>query len=249
MKWIFAFLFLIAFTLPACSAQSFTLDQGANQAAPANETADAVVKPSGGEEVQISEDAGGYARAFYRAWEANDYLGMYSLLAPQSQALVDSASFVARYDEAMKTAAVQQVSAQPVSLMQEGDTAEFGVLVTWDTAVMGPISRDYTVPLVYDDGRWGIVWDEGLILPELAGGNRLSMETVVPSRASIYDIGGYALAYQGRAIGLGIIPGQIQDEAGMLAALAPILEKEPDEIKEMYAAAEPDWYVPIVDIQ
>ena len=30
----------------------------------------------------VTEDAAGYARAFYRAWETGDYLGMYSLLAP-----------------------------------------------------------------------------------------------------------------------------------------------------------------------
>ena len=30
----------------------------------------------------ITEDPAGYARAFYRAWEMGDYLGMYSLLTP-----------------------------------------------------------------------------------------------------------------------------------------------------------------------
>src|SRR5690606_26941219 len=37
----------------------------------------------------ITEAAEGVARAFYRAWEDGDYAGMYSLLSPQSQALVD----------------------------------------------------------------------------------------------------------------------------------------------------------------
>ena len=47
-------------------------------------------------EAPIDEDPAGYARAFYRAWEAGDYLGMYSLLAPSSQGLIDSASFIQR---------------------------------------------------------------------------------------------------------------------------------------------------------
>ncbi|MEJ2752937.1 MAG: NTF2-like N-terminal transpeptidase domain-containing protein, partial [Chloroflexota bacterium] len=115
----------------------------------------------------VEEDAGGYARAFYTAWENEDYLGMYSLLSPQSQAIVDSDSFIARYDEAMMTAGVQSLHAQPLSLVQNGDRATFGVRVTCETAVVGPIERDFTVPLVYDDGRWGINWNEGLILPEL----------------------------------------------------------------------------------
>jgi penicillin-binding protein 2 len=162
--------------------------------------------------------------------------------------LVGSDDFVARYDEAMKTAAVQSVHAQPLSLVQEGDQAEFGVRLTLETAIVGPITRDFTVPLVYEDDRWGIVWSEGLILPELEGGNRLLMETKIPSRASIYDKDAYALAFQGKAVSLGIIPGQIQDEAGLLAALSPLLYKTPEEIKTLYATALPDWYVPIGDI-
>jgi len=212
------------------------------------ETTVSPTSDSQGTEEPISEDAGGYARAFYRAWEAQDYIGMYSLLAPRSQALVDSSSFFQRYDEAMKTAAVQEVNAQPVSLIQEGEEAGFGVRVTWETAVVGPISRDYTVPLVYEDGRWGIIWHEGLILPELEDGNRLVMEYKVPSRAGVYDNEGYALAFQGKAISLGIVPGQIEDEGGLLSTLSSVLGKTPEEIKEMYASAEPDWYVPIGDI-
>ena len=246
MKWFYAFLLLLAFTGAACGGSApLAPDPGRPTVPTESNTSGSNTQT---EEEAVDEDAGGYARAFYRAWEAQDFIGMYSLLAPRSQALVDSGSFIQRYDEAMKTAAVQEVIAQPVSLVQEGKNAQFGVRVTWNSAVVGPISRDYTIPLVYEEGRWGIVWDEGLILPELAGGNRLTMEHVVPSRAGIYDIGGYALAFQGKAISLGIVPGQIQDETGLLNTLSPILDKTPEEIKEMYASASPDWYVPIGDI-
>jgi penicillin-binding protein 2 len=248
MKRTYLFFILLAVIVTACGGAGLPFVQDASEPIPPMEIANPGGNSPSTTEEPISEDAGGYARAFYRAWEAQDYVGMYSLLAPQSQALVDSSSFVQRYDEAMKTAAVQEIVAQPVSLVQDNATAEFGVRVTWETAVVGPISRDYTVPLVYEDGRWGIVWNEGLILPELAGGNRLVMESVVPSRASIYDIDGYALAFQGKAIGLGIVPGEIQDEAKLLATLSPILGKTPEEIKEKYASALPDWYVPIGDI-
>lgn len=240
---------LFTFIVSACSAPVLPMTEDLAPAATkpgSSVTPDRPGLPT--EEAVIKEDAGGYARAFYNAWENKDYLGMYSLLSPQSQALVDSASFVERYDEAIKTAGVQSIDAQPLSLTQDGSRAEFGVRVTWETAVVGPITREYTVPLVYDDGRWGITWHEGFILPELEGGNRLLMDYQVPSRASIYDIDGYALAYQGRAVSLGIIPGQIVDEAGLLATLSPILGKPPEDIKALYASAQPDWYVPIGDI-
>lgn len=197
------------------------------------------------EPTPVTEDASGYARAFYRAWELGDYLGMYSLLTPTSQALVGSAAFVERYTEAMTTAAVQSVSTQPLTLLQEGDQAEYGVRVTLSSNVVGDIVRDHTARLAYEGGRWGIVWDESLILPELAGGNRLMLDVQVPSRGNIYDIKGEALAYQGNAYELGIVPGQIEDEPGLLAALSETLGLSPDVIREKYATALPDWYVPL----
>ncbi|MCA9968799.1 MAG: hypothetical protein KC425_01215 [Anaerolineales bacterium] len=196
----------------------------------------------------IADEAGGIARAFYRAWEGQDYLAMYSFLSPQSQSLVSSDAFVQRYAEAMETARVVQVHAQPLAELQTGDTAEFRVRVTWDTAVVGSVVRDHTVPLVYSQNRWGIAWDEALILPELAGGNRLHLEYRIPARANIYDVNGLALAYQGTLVSLGVVPGQIEDEAGMLAALSPVLGKSPEEIKAIYAPAQPDWYWPIGDV-
>ncbi len=199
-------------------------------------------------EIPTSEDANGIALAFYRAWELNDFLGMYSLLTPGSQALVDSVSFVSRYEESMNTATVTQVSTQALGTLQDGNTAQMQVRVTWQTAAVGAIVREYTVPLAFENGRWGIVWDEGLILPELTGGNTLVMQQRIPARANIYDVNGKALAYQGNILTLGVIPGQIEDEPAMLAALSPMLNLSPEEIKEIYAPALPDWYWPIGDV-
>lgn len=196
----------------------------------------------------IADGAEGIALAFYRAWEGKDYLGMYSLLSPQSQALVDSQSFVSFYQEMMEIATVQTVHAQPLSARQDGVGAEFGVRVTWNTAAVGSITRDHTVDLTYGDSRWGIVWDESLILPELEGGNRLHMEHRIPSRANIYDINGKGLAFQGTVITLGVIPGRIQDETGLLNTLSPLLGQTPEELRLLYASALPDWYVPLGDI-
>jgi penicillin-binding protein 2 len=196
----------------------------------------------------VPDGAEGIALAFYRAWEGKDYLGMYSLLSSQSQALVDSQSFVSFYEEMMEIATVQTIHAQPLSARQDGNRAEFGVRVTWNTAAVGNIVRDHVVNLTFGNGRWGIVWDESLILPELEGGNRLHMEHRIPSRANIYDVNGKGLAFQGTAITLGVIPGRIQDETGLLNILSQVLNQTPEEIRLLYASALPDWYVPLGDI-
>lgn len=243
-KQIVVFLLILTVGLAACG-QNIKIPALSQETAVPTQTLVPTVPPS---PTPIADDAGGIARAFYRAWEGRNYLAMYSQLSPQSQALVDSQSFVARYEEAMDAADVLTIHAQPQSLIQEGATAEFSVRVTWKTGIVGDITRDHTAHLVYDQNRWGIVWDESLVLPELAGGNYLHLEYRIPARANIYDINGLALAYQGTLVSLGVIPGQIEDEAGMLAALSPVLGKTAEEIKESYAPAQPDWYWPIGDV-
>lgn len=241
---IFAFLLLV-FLMAACGAEGFPTIQDAYEEVTVTPTPANTPQPT---PLPVLEDAGGIGRAFYRAWEMNDLLGMYSLLTPQSQTLVAGQDFITRYEEAMAAANVQAIHAQPLSLVQDDDRAEMGIRVTWETAVFGNLIREFNVPLVYQNGRWGIVWDEGLILPELAGGNRLHVTMRTPARANIYDKNGRALAYQGTALKLGVIPGQIEDEAGLLNALSPVLGKTPAEIKESYAAAQPDWYWPLGEI-
>ena len=196
----------------------------------------------------IPGGAEGIGLAFFRAWEIGDYLGMYSLLSPQSQALVDGRSFVSLYEQAMETATVLSLHAQPLASRQDGDQAELNARVTWKTAVVGDFSRDYQMTLVYNGGRWGVAWNEALIFPELQGGQRLQLEYRIPARANIYDVNGRALAYQGTAVTLGVIPGRIEDEPALLAALAPIFNKTPQEIKALYAPAQPEWYWPIGDV-
>ncbi len=246
MNWEKTFIGVLLFLLVACdSGGIIPQPQDSRELITLTPPPTSISQPT---DIPIKEDASGIGRAFFRAWEGHDYLGMYSLLAPQSQAIVDSQSFVQLYQEIIETATVHSIRSQPLSILQEDNHAEFSARVTWDTIIVGSFTRDYSVPMVYDQGRWGIIWDESLILPELEGGYRLHMDYRIPARANIYDRDGLALAFQGNVIALGVVPGQIQDEEGLLAALSPVLKKTPEEIKEIYAPALPDWYWPIGEI-
>lgn len=205
-------------------------------------------EPGAGTPTAVPGGAEGIALTFFHAWQNEDYLGMYSLLSPGSQALIDSNAFINRYTEALDTAQVTAMQSQPLAAYQEGERAEFQVRVTWQTSIVGDIVRDHTVELVYSQARWGISWNEGLILPELAGGNRLAMQLRNPARANVYDRNGTALAFQGSAFTLGVVPERITDEVGLLAVLTPLLGQTAEEIKAEYAAAAPDWLWPVGDV-
>ncbi|MDX1664635.1 MAG: penicillin-binding transpeptidase domain-containing protein, partial [Candidatus Promineifilaceae bacterium] len=196
----------------------------------------------------VTEAAEGIGRAFYQAWQNMDFAGMYSLLSPQSQALVDRDAFIELYQESMATATVQAVHTQPLAAIQEGNHAQMNVRVVWDTLLVGQIAREHEMKLVHNGGRWGVIWDEQLILPELEGGQRLHMTYQIPARANIYDRQGRALAYQGTAITLVVVPGEVTDEEGMLAALSPLLNESPEMIRARYATAQSHWRVPLGDV-
>ena len=199
-------------------------------------------------ETPIRELSEGVGRGFYRAWEGFDYGAMYNLLSGRSQALIGREAFISAYDQAMTTATVQAIHAQPLAAIQEGNEAQMQVRVVWETSVVGTITRDHTITLTFSEGRWGVLWDESLILPELRGGQRLHMTHHIPARANIYDRDGSALAYQGTAVTLSVIPGQIADEEGLLEAVSQLLGRSPDSLKQMYATALPNWTVTLGDI-
>lgn len=243
LRW--AMLILTTLWLVACGANLPPL-QDSREGAPTIPTQ--TVETPEATATAVTEAAEGVGRAFYRAWEGRDYAGMYSHLAPRSQALVDQQAFITLYENTMETATVRALHAQPLAALQDGTQAQMTVRVTWETALVNVIVREHTVNLVFENGRWGVIWNESLILPELQGGQRLHMEYRIPGRANIYDRNGRAIAYQGTAITLGVVPGRIVDEAALLSTVAPLLGATQDELRALYASAQPDWFVPLGEI-
>ena len=191
-------------------------------------------------------DPEGTARTFLDAWHNGDYAGMYSLLSPLSQDSISLADFQARYEIVARTATLTRLEAQILSVLKNGTSAQVLYSVTFHTAVVGDVPpRQIEMPLIYVEGRWAISWSDGLILPELAGGNLLVLEKSAPARANIYDRNGLGLAVQGDAVAIGVIPSQITDEETLIVALADLLNLRSDLIRQKIRAAQPDWYVPL----
>lgn len=63
--------------------------------------------------------------------------------------------------------------------------------------------------LSLENGDWKVSWEEGLILPELKGGNHLQLDVKFPSRGNIYDRNGQIIAANMDAVALGVVPGQV----------------------------------------
>jgi penicillin-binding protein 2 len=185
------------------------------------------------------------AREFLGAWQRSDYQAMYATLSTLSRDAMSLDNFKTRYQEVAAAATLAGVDFETHGARVSTQTADVSYAVTLHTAVVGDLEREGSMQMRLEQGQWKVAWEETLILPELRGGNTLVMEQTIPARGNIYDRNGKALAYETDAASLGVIPGQITDEARLLEELSPLLNLHPEIIRSRYANAQPDWYVPL----
>lgn len=195
----------------------------------------------------------GVAQSFLDAWEQGNYEAMYSFLSPNSQAEYRLEEFTETYTRTANTIVQVGLETSLLSVLKAptGNTAQAAFRVTYESSILGPIEEELNMQLVNTGDRWGIVWTPALIFPELAGGNTLQLSVERPARANIYDRNGLWLVSSGATTyTLTIVPGEIGEgyEEDMLNLLSQILRMTPEQIRQQYAGAPPDWRVALGDV-
>lgn len=195
-------------------------------------------------------DAQAAARSFLEAWKAENYSAMYSQLTLLSKDAVEEVDFTKRMRDIATTMSLRSMDYEILQSLVKGPSeAQVAYRVTYDTILVGEVSRETMMTLSLQEGQWKVQWEDGMILPELRGGNRLTMDITIPTRGNIYDSNGSALAAQSDAFALGIVPGQIEDgsEGTLLVELADLTGLDTEYIRSLYEFAQPDWYIPVGD--
>ncbi len=186
-------------------------------------------------------------RAYLDALLKEDYASMYGLLAQTSRAAISQDDFTARYTDALNTMSVSKMEYNILSSLTNPQTAQVAFHFVYHTVLFGDLGRDLTANLVLENGDWKIQWEDGLILPELAGGKKLVASHVPPARGDIYDRNGNAIVTQTDADALGLISGDVSEENAN--ALYNILWKltgtRPEIIRTIYDAYTSGLYVPV----
>jgi penicillin-binding protein 2 len=173
---------------------------------------------------------------------------MYSLLSPTAQEQVPEDEFTATYLQIAEEATLLGVETQILAAYQPDTYSEVSFQVLFRTALVGEFQVQNQMSLAFEEERWGVDWTPALILPQLSDETFIQLTTWTPSRGNIYDRNGLGLAVQGELVEVGVIPGRIEDETAVLAQLSAILGEPPGDIQASYAAAQPDWYVPVGQI-
>ena len=194
------------------------------------------------------QDPNEVAGQFLAAWNKRAFDAMYALVSAGSRSAISAEDFTARYEDFRRKAAITQVRAEILTTQVNSPNAEVSTRISYTSGMAGEFSREMILPLVMEGDTWRIVWDDGLILPELKGGGRLVLEADIPARGTIYDRYGDPLAYESETLSLGIVPGEIVDEESLLRELSRLLLMNTETIRLKYANALPDWYVPLGEV-
>lgn len=172
--------------------------------------------------VFAGQDAKAAVENYLQLWKTDDYPGMFAQLTAISRDAVSYENFEKRYRETAAALGLQGIDAAVLSVLQKENSAQVGYRIVYHTALFGEMKRDMVVNVIYEDGTWLIQWEDGMILPELRGGNRLYTEYSIPSRGDIYDRGGKIIAAMTEAEAVGIRPAELikEQESDLLLALS-----------------------------
>jgi penicillin-binding protein 2 len=190
----------------------------------------------------------GVATDFLEAWKAEDYSGMYALLAQSVRDSMSEDDFAARYNDIAINMNLQELEFEILSSLTNPKSAQVSYKVVYHTSLVGDLQRDMVMNLSLEGDDWTILWEDGMILPELSGGNRLAVDIKVPARANIYDRDSEALAAQADSFALGVIPAEIDEdqEGRLLAELSRLTGIQLEWIEAMYDDDRgANWYIPI----
>ncbi len=199
------------------------------------------------------------ARAYAEAWQKGDVRAMWDLLTAESRERVGEEGFIARLPRISEEMSLSSLEAKPGAVARgklpngSPDPARVTVplAVTFRSDRVGDFSREVSLRLVLqgakDEARWRVDWTPEAVLPGLTPGRLVRMTRLPTSRGRIVTRDGTELATFIDAAVVGVVPGHIKSEDGMLASLSAAVAMPAAEIKAKYTASwvRPDSFVPI----
>lgn len=200
--------------------------------------------------VTPAPDVDGVIDRFMDAWRLDDYAAMYAMLTAESRRNTPEEDFQAQYKNAaiaMTLLFNDGISYQILSRETNPLNAYARLFVNYNTNFFGTLSRELDMSLVREGGTWLIEWHEGLIMPDLVGGNQLEIVRQATPRGNIYANDGSPIAAQEDAVAISVIPANLSPNLMSLfyTTMARLTIYQADEIREIVEKAPPNDFVPL----
>lgn len=194
-------------------------------------------------------DATAAVTKYLEAMQNDDYETMYNLLTQESRTVITLEDFSKRWNDTLNTMSAKEIEFTVGSAQMGPFDAQVGYSITYKTVLAGDIQRNIPVQLKRENDEWKIVWEDGQILPELAGGNNLAMEYSVPARGDIYDKDGLPIVSQADSLAFGIQTDQIDYElfGTLISEFGKLCGYDPEYIRDQIEALGPGYYIPMCE--
>ncbi len=191
--------------------------------------------------------------AFMQAWQKDDFATMYHSLTTDARSRVSEEDFTARYRDAAVAMTLQfdtGIDYEILSSLTNPDSAAASVRMNYNTYFFGTLSRQIEFNLVREAGDWRIQWHEGLIFPELMGGNVLEIVRTTTPRGNIYANDGSPIAAQEDIVAIGFTPGGLNPDlmGSFYQTMARLTIYQVSELVEMVDNSLPGDYISLGEV-
>jgi penicillin-binding protein 2 len=186
------------------------------------------------------------AARFFAAWQQSNLGGMYDMLSSVARATTPREVFVRRYTNIRDGIGESRLTVQALGAAQPSSGGmEVPFQVSRSLVLFGDIDENYTLPLVQEQGDWRVAWQPSLIFNGLSASSSVRVVPDNPKRGRILDRADKPLADNGAVLAIGVVPGEIKDEAALLEGLSNVLGMSRETIKQRYQGGQPGWFMPI----
>ncbi|MFW5714549.1 MAG: penicillin-binding transpeptidase domain-containing protein, partial [Brevefilum sp.] len=242
-KWIIAVLLL---AVTACTPQATSIMTEVAPAATAT-------LPEPRVHVTPAPDVDLVVNGFMGAWKDDNYAAMYGLLTSETQSVISEDEFISRYRAANVALTLHLdggIEYQILQSITNPNVAVATLQVNYNTYLFGTLSRQIELNFVRELDGWRLQWEDGMILPELQGGNSLEIVRQGTPRGAIYARDGSPIAAQEDVVAIGVTPDGLNEDLLSLfyTTMARLTIYQADEIVEMVDNALPGDYIPLGEV-
>lgn len=178
---------------------------------------------------------------------AQEYEQMYAMLDTEVADSIRQEDFIKRNAAIYEGIEIRNMQVEIIAYDEEELSVTYQT--SFDT-VAGNISFKNEAFFAEEEDRYGLIWYDSLIFPNLTATDKVSVSAIPADRGEILDRNGRVLAGKGTAASVGIVPGKMKNREDNIAKTAELLEITPEVVEKKLAAkwVREDSFVPLKTI-
>lgn len=178
---------------------------------------------------------------------AQEYEQMYAMLDTEVSDSISQEDFIKRNAAIYEGIEIRNMQVEIIAYDEEQLSVMYQT--SFDT-VAGNISFKNEAFFAEEEDRYGLIWYDSLIFPDLTATDKVSVSAIPADRGEILDRNGRVLAGKGTAASVGIVPGKMENRDEVITKTAELLEITPEAVEKKLAAkwVREDSFVPLKTI-